>query len=677
MDDRRFLRDFDLSGCSLKKDRIDLHSLKQSAASQVNQNIFIFTRTESAQTFFLSSAHSDSCSSSDIYVLQNEDVVPANCFCPADQVYLISVSSQHLPETEADKFLNRPWEHGLFCSLYRIFFFDLWESLERGNFKPPTIVVDDDYARRIVAHFLENQFTRYQNFLGFIRNIKKEKPGKGNENILIYTVDNDEVLGALGNYLREGGKKVFFVNNRLGWQQDSGYNPGECKFMTDIEFAKYLIVNEIGHVIFRNFYDMMFHSENVNKIWIMRQLGVRAVSLVGDTMMEFPNIRFGVLHWLPDTVCIVAQSPTDSYDLFKNWMTWGRLCKSPIVVEFSRSNADLSRVDESFRPEGIMVASNSRLLMIKEHSRLTLFLVPLVREILRNDMKIHNVYFLLIHAFMEAGKLLGTEELKKFYFFGARVSLIVRSLIRYVLIDRTEKAARAVGMPFKIFGAKDWESLFPDSFVDKYLTQEELHLAYRKNIVLIPTPSSSFEGQHPSSIKVLLLGGRVIAPAPFFAHNHGKKDEAQYSSLKRFYFNTADQMEATIRRVMESSAVTPKEKELLLNVFGINSLGDTVKQLTEVGENHTWDKIPGAEEAISLMEDEDKKMIAAMSNYILLLFNTILKNNSGDILISYAKKNCSSLLSQEIQELLINKDRYIEKLAHETDIHAKVLNAVF
>lgn len=662
MDDKRFLRNFDLSQFVVTRDKVDLKVFKPNPASSNQGKIFIFSQTDTARIFFQNPDHVNICSPSDIFILKNEDVIPSSYFMSANQIYFISTCSAPL-STNND---------GLIYALYRLFMFDLWDSLAKENFALPTIIADSEESLSICVNFLKNDFIKYKIFARLITEMTANNKGKNNDNVFIYATDNDSVLIALRDNLSSRGKKVFFINNSTGWQPDSGYNADEMKYMSDLDFAEYLITNKIGYVLFRNYFDMETYNQ-INKIWIMKQAGVTPISLIGDTMMEFPGIRFAFLHWLADTVHIINASVAESYDSFVEWTNAPEILKSPQIIEFEYKEKKITGPAGNPPPEGIIVTSNSRLMIAKTNKMFTLFLVPLVRELFRINIKIHHAYYLLIHAFSEADKNIPTEDLKKFYLFGSNVTLLYRSLIRYKLIQRAESIAAKLNIPFSIYGKDDWKALFPASYVEKYLNQEELYDAYRRNIVLIPTPSTSFLSQHPSIPKVLLLGGRVIAPAPFFTDSADKEFASQQASLKRFYFETPDNMETTIHDVMKGSAANSAEKTFLSNIYGINTLGNILVNLMDKGESNDWVDISGAKELISVMTNEEQETIGQFSQYILLMFNGLLNNSPLHILLNNIEKTSSGFMAQEVREILSNRNSYIRKLKQENDILAEVL----
>ena len=668
MDDKSFLQDFHLKKANFKKDKVDLHVLRFTSAPKNDCTIFIFTQADNARIFFQNPNHATLFTPQNIFVFQNENVIPAGMFQTTDSVYLLSCC----PEIRTDAPETPPGTSELLFVLHRIFIFNLLDYLKKNSFSLPNIVSDDDYAIKIANHFITKELEKYKRLLGIINSLKKQAPtGKKEKNVLIYNID-DEALKSLYHDLLRRGENVFIVNNHMGWINDVGPNPQDDKLMSDVEFAEYLIENNIHYVVFRNYYDMgLMQKGQVSKIWIMRELGIHGISFYVDTMIEYPCVRFDNTHWLPDNIQVINPSVTESYDALSKWMCAKRVHKCPQVVEFSqKGNSGLQ--SESGKLEGVMVASNSRLDFLRQKPQVTLFIVPLAREIILHRVNVYNAYFLFIDIIAKADKLFGAEELKSFYYFIGGATLTLRSLLRYSLIACTARAARKMGLPFNIFGSEDWRVLFPDAYIPKYLNRDELHQAYQKNIVLIPTPSTTFESQHPSITKVLLLGGRSIAPAPFFGG-----DSIEISSLKRFYFAAAEDIGETLLKLVEDKGVRPQERDMLLGVFGVECLGDIVQGLLHSNENHKWGNILGGEQAILLMSDDDRKSISAFSDYILLLFSVFLGKCSEDYFLSKVKEKCFAFLSQEVEEILDSSDQYIYKLRHENDILGTVIEAIF
>ena len=680
VDDKIFLRNFSLKKVVAENDKADLNVLRLSSAPKGDYTIFIFTQADNARSFFLNPTSSYLFSKQNVYVFQNEDVIPARMFKATDSVYLLSVCSTCGSQCETDNSEVPPWTYSLFAALNRIFIFDFWDYLKKNDFCLPTIVSDDDSVLNIVKYFITHQLEKYRKFLETINNLKrKTSRGRQDKNILIYTVDSDGVFQSLYYDLQQRDKNVFLVNNHTGWIQDAGWSPQDKSFMSDVDFAKYLIERDVGCVIFKNYYDMeLVNNEQLSKIWIMKELGITIISFIVDTMIEFPLVRFGFMHWLPENTQIISASSTESYDAFRKWISEEKMPlgaekihKCPQVVEFCRNGHNEVQKNKE-KPESVIVASSARLFIVKEMPALTLLLVPLVREIIYNRLNIYNAYFCFIEAVAKAEELFGTEDLIPFYYYIERATLTLRSLLRYSLVDAVAKAAKKMDLPFNVFGSEDWGVLFPDAYIPKYLNRDELHQAYQKNIVLIPTPSTTFESQHPSITKVMLLGGRVIAPAPLFGEN-----SAEIMALKRFYFATTDEVGDTLLKLAEDKCVMPREREALLETFGVNCLGNIVQELMEENIKQSSEQVLGAKKATLLMNDTDRGVVSAFSNYILQLFKATSGRSSYGYFLSSVKESCSIFLSQEVEEIMVSRDKYREKLKYENDIQENVLKNIY
>ena len=670
MDDKLFLRDFKLTPGFTKKSESTLKFLPAGSEGTRDCTIFIFTHSENARIFFLDPNRKSVLGRRNIFVLENEDAVPASVFEPDDRVFLLSI--KYGCEVEMEDTMAPLWAPDLFVVLGRVFIYELWDLLKQSGFNLPKIVTDDDYAVRMVKLFIDTQLKKYRDLLGLINRLKAQatREGKG-QNILIYNVE-DPKLEALNYALRRKQQNSFIVDNRLGWKPDEGWKPEDNRFMVDEDFARFLIEKNIQYVIFENNYDIdLLKNDGVSKIWIMRELGIRGISIVVDTVIECADIRFKFMHWLPDNIQVINLSVTESYDALSKWMCAERVHKCPQVVEFSRTMSTVGK-NAKERPEGVIVASSSRLYYLRTNPALTLLIVPLIREIIHQRVNLYNAYFLLVEALVKAEKFYGTGKILIFYQFLSQVTYILRSLLRFALVDRAAKYAERMEVPFNIYGSEDWGSLFPKAYTARYLSLEELHRVYEKNVVLIPTPSTTFEVQHPSITKVLLLGGRVVAPMPLMSDSNGSAP-----SLNRFYFSAADEIEETISEVMESACITCEERDVLLDKFGVEGLCDVVQDVMGPNNSRGSMRIWGAEEAKNFMSAEDLRAVGAYSEYVVLLFEAIQGRCTCGDLFSKINDKGSAFFSQEVEECLLNKSRYITKLGYENDIQEKVLKNIF
>jgi len=681
MDDSLFLHTFKLNRDMVDNLEMDLQVLNPSSAPNNECSIFIFIHAEKARRFFQHPNHSDRLSQQNVFVFENEHIVPASMVQATDKVYLLSINSELCPRLKADDSPVPSWASGLLAALHRILVIDLWDDLKKTGFKLPPIISDDDNAARVVTSFIENDFNRYREFFRSLVRPKDINHSKAKaRNILIYAPDEDMVLHTLSQDLERRGLKVFSVNYQLNWIPEIGWGKGKEKYMSDTDFARLLVEKDIHHVVFRNFYDMdLCINDRVSKIWIMRELGINAISFIVDTMIEFPFLRFRYMHWLPDNIQLISASSSESYDAFSRWTSVEKVHKCPQIVEILQPVDNQLQV-KSDQPEGFIVASNARLSLVKESPLLTMLILPLVREIIFHSVSIYNTYLFLIEAVAKADRIFGTPEMIAFYHFLSRVTYTIRSLLRYSIVDEAIKIAGKKGIPLKIFGSEDWGTLFPKAYVPKYLNREELNQAYQRNIVLIPTPSTTFESQHPSITKVLLLGGRVIAPRPFILPG-----DTRTSTLKRFYFDAIDKMGETLSQIMDGESVTPEERDVLVETFGVQSLTSVVTDIMEENRDNQMNDIIRDENTIHSISNKDKHTVETYSNFVLALFALLygksvnipnITPGNGDSLLKWVSEECSGFFSKELKEIVSSRDGYIEKIKNENDVLGKVFEAV-
>ena len=74
---------------------------------------------------------------------------------------------------------------------------------------------------------------------------------------------------------------------------------------------------------------------------------------------------------------------------------------------------------------------------------------------------------------------------------------------------------------------------------------------------------------------------------------------------------------------------------------------------------------------------DDIDAVSSFAEYILILFHSQYSNHQVEFILRNVQERCSDFLSKEMEEIILNKDLYIQRLESEGDIQGKVLGEIF
>ena len=150
MDDRDLLERFDLSEIPCQGGP----ALSTVVPSQSSLHIYIFTKTENAQRFFLNLASAPLHGSS-VFILPDVKTIPAQWLPRKASVYLLSTANYILDKNDIN-ITDKIWE-----ALYRYFVIDAWGQFARQDYRLPLIMSDDPESTASTPHFLNNLLAPY------------------------------------------------------------------------------------------------------------------------------------------------------------------------------------------------------------------------------------------------------------------------------------------------------------------------------------------------------------------------------------------------------------------------------------------------------------------------------------------------------------------------------------
>jgi hypothetical protein len=623
VDDRELLKEISVDFQKTRAGEIPFYRL--GTPDQVK--IYFFSKPENARSFF-----SESQKFPSITILMDEEDLPRSVFSEDQSVYLLSVS-KYFDSREGQ---SPEWKGRLTMTLFRIFILEHYDALKKGF----EFVSDSLDAISIVEEFKNTALFQYLKFEETCLRGRRCDPLKSS-GTLVYNTDSDPILESLFDYLQSTSKKVFRINGSTGWVSGKGQSR-DVKLPSAESFANDLLKNEIGEVYFRNFYDMAPTSlSGINKLWVMERLGVKAYSVAIDSLLDGLNPI--LLHFLPKNVEAIALHSTESLDTFSRFLAGPRVHAAPQAIPAFRMEP--VRVSASKSIVGLIVASGSRLSFLREQLRMSFLFLPVVKFIMERNLPIYLTYFLFIDAAEKASKVLKLKD--QFIFFDqmAAYSVILRTFVRYFIIDRGIQAAKERGLSFELYGDEDWKGLFPEEFQGKYISQEDLLSRMSDRILIDPTPSTTFLSQHPMIPRYLFYGGSVIAP--------GFLDEVSPSSLSRFYFCRLGDFSSSLQNLLNVPRLLAEERAEILATFGVQKIVDRKQALT----------FQSGAAALARFSPEDRALASQFGSYCLAIFHLMILKTPKKMVLDLIQKESSPEFFSEISAFVENEKTYLKSLS--------------
>ncbi len=603
MDDRDLLERFDLSEIPCQGGP----ALSTVVPSQSSLHIYIFTKTENAQRFFLNLASAPLHGSS-VFILPDVKTIPAQWLPRKASVYLLSTANYILDKNDIN-ITDKIWE-----ALYRYFVIDAWGQFARQDYRLPLIMSDDPESTASTPHFLNNLLAPY---IEMDKKLPPSNTGKlqTREGILVQNTENGELFNSLYETLRFSDKPVYQINNNTGWVSGRGLTKEKYQDMNNKDFADYLIQKNIGMIYFINYYFMAIDETGISRLWVLKRLGVIGISVIVDMVLD--GMHPIPLRYLPNNIHAMVLHSTENFHAFLQYRSSAQLHKCPQIAPSPKKD----HPPHNASIEGLVVTSNSRLFFLKDLKNQGFdctLLYPLFHQLLQRQMPIYHTYFIFLHALGQAGLKLSKDRMLALFKYLTYTSIVLRTFVRYELIQKAAQVTERIGLPFKIYGDDDWQMLFPKYHQNKYLNQTELAAARQNNINLDATPSSSFYSQHPVIPLVLLGGGSILAPAPY--PSSAKSHPAATKALKRFYFNKAEDMKAALFNVLEKPRLDLSEQEAVSDVFGVSTLIQSANHILQGTPSNRWDLIPTLSGMIPTMPPEEYEFMDCCADYVLALF---------------------------------------------------------
>jgi hypothetical protein len=586
--------------------------------------IYFFATDESAREGF---AQLTSHDGPRIFILPSEQSIPREKFRNSDRVYFLSAC--HYFDTAKGQYPE--WRARFSITLFHVFMMDQWDELQQGY----TFISADENAVSIFNEFISTTYFQYQKFYDHVLSERISSRGEC-KNILIYNNDGDPVMESLFDSIKASGERIFRINGKTGLVETIERDK-EIRFPTAESFANDLIQHHIGTVYFRNFYDMTSSgAPGISKLWVMQRLKIRAISIVIDSLLDGVNPVF--VHFLPRNVEVKTLHTTETYDAYKNYFPSERLHKSRQVIPTSRYEP--ASVQQ--KPiEGVFAASGSRFSFLQNQIRVSMLLLPIAKVFAEKKLPIYLTYFLFLESAQRAEKTIALRD--RFHFFDsiAAYSIILRTLIRYLLIDQTAKATREAGLSFQLFGDADWKKVFPTQYAGRYITQEELEKNLQSKILLDPTPSTTYLSQHPMIPRYLYKGGSVMAPAPL--------ETSELGSLKRFYFGNLEDVQTALLTLLKNPRPTEEERRALVRDLGV----DHLYRETSPGEALSYSQAYGK------IAESDRTSIRQFDAYVLAIFRLTHLKEPRSSVIEFIQQNSSREFFEDISHFINHQKDYL------------------
>lgn len=637
MDDRDLLKEFQI----LQTEAVDTPLLSLVAPSQSTYPIFIFTRAEKARAFFFSPDR-PSLGEAPVFVVPDSNTLPASYYPPSAAIYLLSTAVAVLDATTtaADQALE---------ALYRYFIIDHWIRFAAENYQAPKIWTDDATMVPIIRVFLEKLIAPHRDLADRLVALR-DRPKDG---ILVLNTDHDSIFQSLYEHLHLAGHKVHQINNNTGWVAGKGVDENKCQVMDNLSFAEYLIEHRIGLVYFINFHFMDLDKSGLSRMWILQHLHITGIAVIVDMILD--GIHPVFMRYLSSNIHVLALHTTENYRMFQRYGPTTRISKCPQIAPHP-SNQTPQSVLTSASLEGLVVTSNSRLYFLKEQGLKTALLYPLFRQLMCREMPLYLTYFIFLHAIATAEQELSREAMFPFIKAIGHASIVFRTLVRYELIAQASRVANKLGIPFRIYGDQDWESLFPQDYQNRYLNKTELIALRNRNVTLDATPSGSFYSQHPVIPLILLGGGSILATAP--CPTPEGPEQAVAALLERYYFANGAGIEPGLRRVLKQPGLSREEAEAVKKLFGVSTLTSLVEDVLPNGHSKKWEHIPTETEVFRQLTSSETEFLRYSSRYLL-----------GLVQGSYQKEHPSSEISsyffQSLSLLVNDQKQYLETMRQE------------
>lgn len=565
------------------------------------------------------------------FILGEEVSVSLDQFRDTDQIYFLA-AGRYFDSTKAQ---SPEWRNCLYVNLYRIFVMDHWEVLRSGY----SFYYDDPDAAIILKDFIDTCYFQYVKFED--HNLKGKKVQEtSSKGYLVYNNDSDPIMESLFDHLKERGERVFRINGKTG-QLETLERDKEVKFPSPESFCTDLIKHNIHTVFFRNFYDMpSANLAGVSKLWIMDRLGIRAVSVVIDSLLD--GVNPVLIHFLPKNVELLTLHTTETFDTYKAYLPIERIHRGPQILPAYKMS--LKSVSEKSAPSGLMVASGCRLGFMQNQMRVSMLLLPVARYFAEKTLPIYLTYFLFLDSAQRAETRIKLRDRFQFYDLLASYSVILRTLIRYLIIHQTSAVAKSMRLPFELYGDQDWTKIFPAEYQGKYITQEDLEKKLETRVLVDPTPSTTYLVQHPMIPRYLFMGGSVLAPSTWDAPGN--------SSLSRFYFRSFDELQTSVSRLLESPRASDEERDSLIRDFGSQWISDAIdaKKSTALTQSEVFEK----------MNAGDLKTVREFGEYLVSIFElTYLKSSKKEVLDRILKSSAPDF-AKDIEFFVRDEKSYLK-----------------
>lgn len=589
--------------------------------------LLIFTNEQQAKIYFgnkddLNQKQSEKI----IYFVPNENCVAKDQLSKDEFVYVFSKKLADLFHVNIESH-NTDITSALFILLYRVFVYDFWDEFVKADYHMPRILSDDERLVPYIDYFFDKVLCLYKNFY---QNKIKSNTGKLNSEyfpFLVYNADQDEVMNALYENLKAYGISGRLQNISTGWVSGKGFDQNLKNELTAEEF--YDLIQRYGtqKIIFRNFYDMSpVTFYDVSKIWLLKILDKQGVCLVIDSFLD--GAHPGYFLFLDRNISIIALHTLETYDVLKiavNQHT--HVYKMPQIMPHSK----VEEIKSKNRSQKTAVISNSRLFLLKNNKELTKRLMHVASIMEQKKYPIYFTYFVFLELENRVRKQFAKiDEYYELCEFAVKASIILRSLVRYRIIEKALETNFVKSHGLEIYGDEDWGTLFPDHYTHSYLNQKEIKQKYLENIILDPTPSAGFSSQHPMLLKVLSMNGRGMAPLPFLC-----EDDPDF--LRSVCFQDFDQIEECFKNV--STFDIGGNKEDLSKIYGVENLTNQILNL----ENETWNQLESFESMKLLMKEDELYNLTKLTDLLLNIFNRKQEACENHIISSRIYDNISKI----------------------------------